>query len=195
LYVCQKISLVDCTEFRRNRRLGEALALDYDDINFASGYIAVRKSFKNGVVSSTKTGKSRQVDMSSELIVCMRRVRSAATVEAIGKGFSVPDGPIFTSISGDRLSQNTARGIWGRCLRSAGIEYRQIHATRHTFASYLLAGGADLFYVSKMLGHSNISMTSDVYGHMVPDSNRATMDIIDGQLGQAKRSTQTKKAL
>lgn len=178
--------------FRSGLRLGEALALDLDDINLKSGYIVVRKTFKKGVISKTKTGKSRQVDMSDDLLSVITKLKATVVKEILSGPSS---NHLFKDKSGGRLSQNTARGIWTRCLSTAGVEYRKIHATRHTFASYLLSGGADLFYVSKMLGHANIQMTSDVYGHLVPDRDRSIINIIDGQLGQAKRSTQRKKAL
>jgi len=177
--------------FRSGLRLGEALALDLDDINFKSGYIVVRKSFKNGVISKTKTGKSRQVDISDGLLHVLEGLKVVVISESL-TGSSLC---LFKDKSGNRISQNTVRGVWKRCLATAGVEYRKIHSTRHTFASYLLSGGADLFYVSKMLGHANIQMISDVYGHLVPDRDRSVMNIIDGQLGQANRSTQIKKAL
>jgi hypothetical protein len=41
------------------------------------------------------------------------------------------------------------------------------HGLRHCFASLALAGGADIAVVSKLLGHASISITSDVYGHLV----------------------------
>ena len=176
--------------FRSGLRLGEALALDFDDINYKSGYIVVRKSFKNGVIASTKTKKSRQVDMSDDLISVLVKLKKDMTIDAVKRGEPLVE--LFLSPAGKRLSQNSARNVWKRCLSSAGVEHRKIHSTRHTFASYLLAGGADIYYVSKMLGHSKISMTSDTYGHLVPDRDRSIMNILDGQLRSISGQAETK---
>ena len=63
-----------------------------------------------------------------------------------------------------------------RCLEKAELRRIRFHDLRHTFASLLLTNGESLAYVKDQLGHSSISMTVDVYGHLVPGANRAAMD-------------------
>jgi hypothetical protein len=50
---------------------------------------------------------------------------------------------------------------------------------RHSFGSQLIQNGESLAYVKEQLGHSSISVTVDVYGHLVPGSNRAAVDRLD----------------
>jgi integrase len=53
---------------------------------------------------------------------------------------------------------------WRRCLKSAGVRYRNPHVTRHTFAVKWLRRGGRLETLSKLMGHSSIATTADVYG-------------------------------
>jgi integrase len=64
------------------------------------------------------------------------------------------------------FSYDAARDIMPKLCEDAGIEYLGIHAIRHSFASNLLAEGADLYAVSLLLGHSNVSTTADYYAHV-----------------------------
>jgi integrase len=54
---------------------------------------------------------------------------------------------------------------WKRLLRRVGLPDYKFHELRHTAASLALAEGASLFHVSRLLGHSSISITADTYGH------------------------------
>lgn len=66
---------------------------------------------------------------------------------------------------------------------SAALAYRvwqfRFHDIRHTFASLLLAQGESLHYVKEQMGHASIQTTVDVYGHLVPGSNRNAVNRLD----------------
>ena len=53
-------------------------------------------------------------------------------------------------------------------LKAASVEHRRFHNTRHSVATLLLEAGTALVEVSKALGHSKLSVTSDVYSHWTP---------------------------
>ncbi len=55
----------------------------------------------------------------------------------------------------------------------------RIHDLRHTFASLLIAQGESLAYVRDQLGHHSIKMTVDIYGHLVPGTNKQAVDRLD----------------
>lgn len=165
--------------FRTGMRLGEALALQWEDVDFHSGVILVRKSWRNSVMSATKTGKSRQVDMSSQLSAELLHLKMRRKREAIRKGMSQPVEAVFHDRSNGHLSQNSVRNVWKRVLDKSGVGYRKVHTTRHTFASMMLSTNVPISYVSKMLGHSSIQMTVDIYGHLLPDRDRSAVNILD----------------
>ena len=61
----------------------------------------------------------------------------------------------------------------------AGLAQRNLHFMRHTFASLLLQQGESPVYVKEQLGHSSIDVTVDIYGHLIPGSNRQAVDRLD----------------
>ncbi len=70
-------------------------------------------------------------------------------------------------------------------LRAAGIEHRRVYACRHTFASWAIAGGVQLFYLARIMGTS-IAQIDATYGHLLPDSEdylRGLLDEYDGVRG------------
>ena len=74
---------------------------------------------------------------------------------------------------------------WTPALRAAGIEHRRIYDTRHTFASWAIAGRMQLFYLARVMGTS-VAQLDATYGHLLPDSEdylRGLLDAYDGVHG------------
>jgi hypothetical protein len=72
--------------------------------------------------------------------------------------------------------------IWRPLLGKAGVPYRRYHATRHTYATWLLADGADLRWVQSQMGHASVAQTADTYGHVQPDRHEAAAAGLDRYL-------------
>ena len=93
---------------------------------------------------------------------------------------------VFRSHTGGPLcGDNFRKRVWYRLLDRAGLPRVRIHDLRHTFASMLLANGESLHYVKEQMVHASIQTTVDVYGHLVPGSNRNAVNRLDDPAGPA----------
>lgn len=166
------------TAFRAGLRLGELLALQWGDLDWNSKFIRVSKSFKRGRITPTKTGKTRRVDMSNQLCDVLKALQTQRKRDALQRGVAVNPFLYFEK-NGQPLSQNTVRKVFKRILQKAGLREIRIHDIRHSFASLLLSDGQSPVYVKEQLGHSSIQMTVDIYGHLIPSSNREAVNRLD----------------
>ena len=131
-------------------RLGEALALTYEDIDFVKGKITVNKSIDTlGELTTPKTETSNRV------LPLFKK--TAALLDPAGKG------NIFKSPR--KVYQNSMAKICHR-LNFEGIS---IHSLRHTFATRCAEAGVAAKVVQKWLGHSTLDMTLNVYTHVNED--------------------------
>jgi len=183
------------TAFRTGMRLGELLGLQWGDIDWHGRFIRVSRSFKRGRITPTKTGRARRVDMSNQLIEVLANLHTQRKKEALQAGRGNVESFIFHEKGGQPLSQNTVRNVFKRMLSKAGLREIRLHDTRHTFASLLLSDGQSPVYVKEQLGHSSIQMTVDIYGHLIPSSNRDAVNSLDSQTSDSQPSaTQTQPA-
>jgi len=183
------------TAFRTGMRMGEVLALEWRDIDFNGRFIRVERSFKREQVQGTKTNKARRVDMSNQLHDELDRLHTQRLQEALAKGRDYPNNIIFHHKDGGHISQNTLRGGFKRLLVKAGIRELRFHDIRHTFASLLLTNGEGVTYVKEQLGHSSIQMTVDIYGHLVPGSNRDAVNRLDSSNSSTYMHMEKRKGL
>jgi site-specific recombinase XerD len=91
---------------------------------------------------------------------------------------------VFPSARGTPLNPSNVWRHTAALLKRAGIAHHRMHLYRHTFASLHLAEGAELHEVSKLLGHSGIQITSDIYGHLTRQARREAADRIQRAIGR-----------
>lgn len=92
------------------------------------------------------------------------------------------DGYIFKE-TGAIISSNAINKTLKKACDKLGIPTITSHAIRHTHCSYLLAKGISIYYISKRLGHKNISITTSIYSHLLEEKykeeNDKTISILD----------------
>lgn len=136
-------------------RVSEAVGINVRDVNFKEGIIGVRG----------KGSRERIVVFGSEAALWLKRYLAEARPKiAEGRAQGRQSPALFIGRSGRRLSR---KGIWknyAKLAMLAGTGSR-LHTLRHSFATDLLAGGADLRTVQELLGHADLA-TTQIYTHV-----------------------------
>jgi integrase len=170
-------------------RHGEALGLRWDDVDVDAKVLRVKRTLrrKTGaglVTTDPKSATSRRTVPIPA--VCLRslsrqRKRQAAARRAAGRVWT-ETGYVFTSAVGTPMDPANVRHRFTRLTIAAGLGPWTPHELRHSAASLLLAQGVPLKVVSDLLGHSSITITADVYSHVLPELQREAAMAMDRAL-------------
>jgi len=174
------------TFFRTGLRVGEVLGLHRAALDFTARTIHVRQQWSKGYLGTPKTENAkRKVDMSQGLATALTAWLELQDLEAAHAGRERPEIVFPGNIGGKRrqpfyMAENYLRyKLWFPLVKKAGIRRLDLHTARHTFASRLIANGENLQYIKEQMGHSSIKVTVDIYGHLIPNGNRAAVDRLD----------------
>lgn len=159
-------------------RKGEALALKWDDVDLLKSCVMVSKSFSKlggrGVMGATKNRKNRVLPIPPELAkILLRRYEGWGLRPEIASSFYLfgVDGP---------ANPSTPNHVLKRLCTRAGIEPVRVHDLRHTYGSLSLRAGVPLEVVSERMGHSNPTVTLNIYRHLLEDERQShVLDIED----------------
>jgi integrase len=100
---------------------------------------------------------------------------------------SVQEGRVFGSDRQVRRWAETAGDTW----LDAKLPRLTLHECRHTFASLMIAAGVNAKALSTYMGHANIAITMDLYGHLMPGSEAVAADLLDAYLALEASVAQT----
>jgi integrase len=165
---------------RTGLRLGEALALEWTDIDLEGREIRVARAFSAGKIETPKSGRGRTVDMSQQLTAALRHLQIERTAETLRRGWKDLPRCVFCSLEGTPLDEHRVRKVFSRVIKDAGLpSHLTPHGLRHTFASLLLQQGESPAYVQRQLGHASIVLTVDTYGKWLPMGNKAAVNRLD----------------
>ena len=139
-------------------RASEACDLDLSSVHLDDGFLVVRG----------KGDKERLVPISGEasrrLEIYLTRVRGPLSLRSSSLAAS-SSGAVFLNLRGGRLTRQGLFGIVRKHAEAAGLDDVHPHTLRHSFATHMLEGGADLRVIQQILGHSDIS-TTQIYTHI-----------------------------
>lgn len=148
-------------------RIGEALALNYSDLDIDNRLIHVTKTYAptTKTVTSPKTADSvRDVYMQNELLSLCLKLLTAAKKQALEHGYK--SNLVFCDIDGNYITYD----VYEKYLRenSEAILGRKItsHIMRHTMTSLFAEAGVSLDVISRRLGHHDSKITRDIYYHV-----------------------------
>lgn len=158
-------------------RRGELQALRAEDVDLANGVIRVEFGweYREGQIPLKSDAGRRKVPISAIL-------RDFLDARLADCGYSGSD-RFFGLATGARTfdpSKLTKRA--DRAWRAAGFQRITLHECRHTFASLMIAAGVNAKALQSFMGHANISITLDRYGHLMPGSEAEAASLLDAYL-------------
>jgi integrase len=151
-------------------RPSEWIALERRDIDRAAGVVHVRRVYTDGHVKAygKTAGSQRVVPL------------PARTLQALAEVPPRLDTPLlFPGDRGGHLNLNEWRNDeWTPAVRAAGLAHRSPYSIRHTYATFSIAAGVNLFELARMMGTS-LEQISKTYGHLLPDVLDRTRTALD----------------
>ncbi|MFS1511718.1 tyrosine-type recombinase/integrase [Chengkuizengella sp. SCS-71B] len=159
---------------RTGMRIGEALALTWDDLNYEFGTLTINKTLVYPINSkpyiSTPKSKSsnREIKLDGYMIKLIKRhkINQKEVYLKYENYKKTTDNIIFHQHDGRWLRTNVVREYFKKVCKRAELPILSPHALRHTHAVHLLEAGANIKYVSERLGHASVKVTADTYLHV-----------------------------
>lgn len=171
-------------------RPGETLALQWSGIDLRNRHLTVAGTLARvpgqGLVRSTpKTaGSRRMLHLTDRATAALRTHRTAQNAVRLEAGPDWEDhGYVLCTDIGRPLDPANVRHRFEDLTEQVLGDVWRPHEMRHSAASLLLAQGVPLRRISDILGHSSISVTSDVYGHLAPAALAEDIELLDRTIG------------
>ena len=179
----EHVQLMVWIPYLTGMRPSECLGLTYDDFDFIKKRVKISKQISRDTAEVHEPLKTETSDRTIELGPNLENL----VKEHVAKHGLGPDNLLFQNRLGGILRYKDAARFFRLAAVKIGLPERTgLHVLRHTFASQLLRQGNQMLHISQLLGHKNVSETSDTYAHLYPeDLGNAILDL-DATLGRIK---------
>lgn len=166
-------------------RRGEALGLEYKDVDFENNTIMIRRtsnySVEKGVYTDTPktTSSYRTLQLQPFMIELIKKMQEDRKKQSEKLGdLWVENDRLFITWDGKPMHPNTTYTWLKRFCESEGIPFKGLHSFRHSVATHAIINGVDIKTVSSVLGHSQTSTTLNIYTHAVQKSNVQALNMM-----------------
>lgn len=155
-------------------RLGELLALQWEDIDISKGTISITKTCRDGwengsyhkIIDTPKTETSQRIiPIPKKLMIYIRKAKKNYGGKYVVGGKTIYGAQI-----------RTYQKSFENCLIKLNIKHKGFHSLRHTFATRALECGMDIKTLSEILGHNNPSITLKRYAHSMLEHKKEMMN-------------------
>ncbi|EJW5747664.1 DUF3596 domain-containing protein [Escherichia coli] len=186
-------------------RHGELVSLAWEDIDLKARTITIRRNYtKLGEFTPPKTdaGTGRTIHLVQPAIDALK---SQAEMTMLGKQHSVevkqreygrtavhkctfvfsPQVIKQQQLSGPHYKVDSIRESWTSILKRAGLRHRKSYQSRHTYACWSLADGANPSFIASQMGHTNAQMVFNVYGAWMKDNNHEQIELLNKRLSES----------
>jgi integrase len=148
-------------------RIGEICAVTWDDIDLDRRALRVTKTIQRIYVKQVGGGSATKVVITPpKTKSSIREIPIPGFLAARLKTIAQTDRQAYLLTgSGDVIEPRVYRNYFNKFLKNNGIPHINFHGLRHTFATEMIEAGTDMKTLSELLGHSQVSMTMDLYVH------------------------------
>lgn len=154
-------------------REGEMLALTKSDIDFARNQISISKTYYRAegrdIITTPKTEQSAR-------IIDIPQFLTQELKDYVDKLYGISDDERIFPIVPEAVQHKLKR----ECEKS-GVKKIRVHDLRHSHVAYLIHQGVEPLIIKERLGHRDIKMTLNTYGHLYPNQQRKVADMLNNQ--------------
>jgi integrase len=166
-------------------RKGELVGLRWADVDLDAATIRiVHQLLRSGEFGPLKAGKPRTITIGAETVALLRAHRAhQAEIKIRNRLYYRDHGLVFAkewgdlhgrahTLGGPLQANNLGQREYARVIKAAGVKPIKFHGLRHTCATLLLQAGQPVHVVAERLGHAQVSITYEVYAHVLPDQQK-----------------------
>ena len=163
-------------------RIGEALALEWSDIDLKKGIISISKTLNRYQETNTPKSKSglREIDIDTATVALLKEYKKRQQIQAwqLGRSARIVFTPFTTKYAYACLLRKRLQGHF----KAASVPDISFHGFRHTHATIMLYAGIEAKDLQYRLGHSNISMTLNTYVHATKEGAKKAVSIFEAAI-------------
>lgn len=160
-------------------RIGEALALEWSDIDLKNGTISISKTLNRYQETNTPKSKAglRDIEIDKATVLLLKQYKNRQQVQSWQLGRS--EDIVFTPFTTKYAYACLLRKRLQKHFKAAGVPDISFHGFRHTHATIMLYAGIEAKDLQYRLGHSNISMTLNTYVHATKEGAKKAVSIFE----------------
>lgn len=185
-YLCNLFQLAICTGMRN----GELSGLLWQDVDFKNKVIHIRHTLTpcegGGWRNDTPKTKTslRDIPMIGKSYDILKRQQKEYRA-IMGNTTKIGNDDFVFSVAGEPISRKRVTFEINKMLENMAADevtfpYFTLHTTRHTFATRCIESGMEAQVLKTILGHATLSMTMDLYSHVLPDTKAEQMEKVSG---------------
>ena len=163
-------------------RIGEALTLEWSDIDLKKGIISISKTLNRYQETNTPKSKAglREIDIDKATVSLLKEYKKRQQIQAwqLGRSESIVFTPFTTKYAYACLLRKRLQGHF----KAASVPDISFHGFRHTHATIMLYAGIEAKDLQYRLGHSNISMTLNTYVHATKEGAKKAVSIFEAAI-------------
>lgn len=166
-------------------RRGEVLGLQWCDVDFKNNCITIQRQLiptpKGNIFKEPKTEDSvRSIQLSQRLVDVLKKERKKQLRNKLilGEKF-VDNNLVCCHENGEMFSPSGFSHRFSELLKKNGLEHIRFHDLRHSVATAMLNANIPIKHASEILGHSNTSITMDLYSHVIDKKQKEIVETLD----------------